>query len=69
MMAIVKSEPARLPQKQRNQCSAIFQIDSRRCRNATAVYYVRGVGVSQCPAGREVIGIAPGSTVSPCSCP
>lgn len=38
MMATMKSEPARLPQKVMNQCSSIRQTDRRRWRTATVVY-------------------------------
>lgn len=37
MMAMTKSEPARLPQNVMNQCSSIFQGERRRCRAAMVV--------------------------------
>jgi hypothetical protein len=37
MIAMTKSEPARLPQNVMNQCSSIFQGERRRCRAAIVV--------------------------------
>jgi hypothetical protein len=37
MMAMTNSEPARLPQNVMNQCSSIFQGESRRCKTAIVV--------------------------------